>query len=580
MTVSQGSVFADNDEKVLVDEPPAITIEDFIDDYERNGAHPDYKAFEARLGNAGGYDRAAGASIWEFIDDAVEGTGGFSTGAYIFPHSLELTPNGNPETKLLKRRAMADYDNFAGHIRNTPFDIISSCSDMIQRTATGQAKELLEELWADVDGRGQSMTDFLEYPHKQARNFTFGLIVVDRPREQLTSQKDNLRKDLRPRAYPVDTRSVVHWAFDSDGLQLAAIGILDVQTVDDGKERVQQTKMYVWTKTEWAVLINTGGDEKDLHEGPWEVIQGPKGPERGPNALREVPVVVVPNGVLSPGKLFGATEMVDVARAAQTTYNMDSEARETERKASMFLGIPVLSMESVPDTTVPIGLETAMAVPSGAGMPEWISPEYTILTHLADHKARIVAASYKMAGLTAIAASEGIVATSSGLHAEVEMHKTEVCIARHAGNLETAEKQLARIYLRWLGIEDAEYSITYPRDFGIRDLDKLLDRTERELNLSFGDTYDRDAIDTYIQAKKPRLDPKIRKKMVDEAIVARKAAAAELKAVERTKRLIAAVSPQQQQPGKMPMDEDEMDMPSGKMQPNMAAMRGANARRG
>jgi hypothetical protein len=507
------------------------SADDLFEDYIRNGVNPEITAFEMRL-TASSFRRTKGANVWEFIADAVNGSGGFSNGAYLFPFALEYDEVGIPTKKYLDRQQQADYDNFAQHICNTPWDVIVGSADLVERDAKEGTPEgeWLNAFWDNCDGRGTQIMDFLEFPHLQARQFGTGIIIMDRPPAKIVSQADNKRPENRPYVYAVPTRNVVHWQFGEDG-QLSGIIILDPQT--DADTRKEFTDYRVWTRAEWAVYRR----ESDATT--------PVQTSSGRHGLGEVPVVACYNALPTPKRLLGHTEMLDIARLAQTVYNIDSEAREIERKCSTVLTIPVKSADTYVDKRIVLGTDSALLYDSEAGKPEWLSPDLAILKHLDDRREGKKRDGYQMAGLGALAVSTGTVKTSSGYHAEVEFNKTERRIARHAAMLETVEKRLGRLYLRYLGVDtDAQddlFSITYPRDYGIRDLDKLVDRSIVLLEENLGETWDTKTLSKVAKAQFPRLNQDDIDAMVAEAVKNRSAARKLSQQASRVSALAAGV---------------------------------------
>src|SRR5581483_7932131 len=157
--------------------------------YLKRGPHPEYKEFEARVA-AGPNGRRRAGSVWDLINDAVTGKGGFSNGAYLFPFAAEIA-NEKLTEKYQRRQVEADYDRFAETVCHAPWDLIVSAKAIIEREATGDAEQLLAELWANVDNHGMSMRGFREYPFRQAREYAFSLGVVDREAVELATRADD-----------------------------------------------------------------------------------------------------------------------------------------------------------------------------------------------------------------------------------------------------------------------------------------------------------------------------------------------------------------------------------------------------
>jgi hypothetical protein len=504
--------------------------------FAKEGPNREYKRFESRL-KTGQYGRRA-ASVWEFIEDAVNGTGGFSDGSYIFPFKGEVS-NTALTDKLLRRQSEADYDKFAEHVCNAAWDLIVSAKDLIERKADGEAADLLNEFWESVDGHGTAIVDFLEYPNRQGRMFTVGFIFMDRPNVDLQTKADDLDPSNRPWIYAVPTRNVVDWMFDDDD-RLVGIVMLEPESDDETGDRCP---VRVWTLDGWAKWMPVQG-KRAKNVSAYQLV------ESGPNELGMIPVVPVWNELPDPGKMLGQSEMLDVARLAQTVYNIDSEAREIERKCALFLAMPVKDVGQYDAGKAVIGNESMMLYDGEAGEPRWVSPDLTILDKLETRRQQKIQSAYDMAHLRALyggsaAGGDNVVQTSSGYHAEVEFSKTERRISRHAAMLEWVEKQLAILYLKYHGI-DAEaqpdlFSVTYPRDFGIRDIEKLIARTESLLEMNLGEESDRAALTKLFKGLYPRqADEKI-DAMVEGALKSRRVASAQQSAVDRIRAMTQQV---------------------------------------
>jgi hypothetical protein len=509
--------------------------------YIKNGAHVEYKAYEARVTTGIGGRRRA-PNVWEFIENAVEGSGGFSNGAYLFPFKMEVETNQVSE-KLARRMVEADYDRFPEHICNAGWDLIVSASDMIDRHATdgSQAAPLLSEFWQDVDGHGTSITDFLEYPQRQARMYGTGWIFIDRSQAELRTKADDLAPENRPYLYAVPTRNVVDWEFDDDG-DLVGLVILEpakmLPSSSDlsGTVTASTSPIRVWTPDAWAVYTTKPGVSGG-NVAAYEMT------ESGVNTLGEIPVVMIHNNDPAPGHALGKSEMLDIARLAQTVYNIDSESREIERKCALFLAIPVKNTGDYDGGKIVLGTDSALAYDASSGKPEWISPNLDILARLDERRKLKKADAYQMAGLGALAGAVGVIQTRSGFHAEVEFSKTERRIARQAATLEKVEKRLAELYLRFYGIDPTAepdlFSVTYPRDYGVRDMQKLIDDTIAVLDIGVGDDWEREELTRLARARFPRKAEKELTALVEGATKARSQNKLQANAVARVKQLAA-----------------------------------------
>jgi hypothetical protein len=517
------ATLADVSEVASAPESPAVapSVQALLDRYREKGKNPEIQAFERRVQAAGGKSRAS--NVWRFIEDAVTGEGGFSSGEYLFPLSGEVDANGVLTQKHLNRRAEADYDRFAEHVCNAPWDLIVSCADMIQRASDNTA---LREFWSNVDRRGTGMTDFLEYPFAQARKYGTGWIFMDRPERRPQNLAEDRSPEMRPYLYAVPTADVVDWQFDDDG------NLTGVSVLEPSPEHVEGNvcPIRIWTLEGWALFVPIDGAKDKKVEYAVK--------ESGPNELGRIPAVMIFNDAPAMGKALGKSEMLDVSRAAQTVYNVDSEAREIERKCALFLAIGDKDPSKYAGGRIAIGLEAAVIYDAQATTaPQWISPDLAILQRLDERRKAKKDSAYEMAHLRAL--NGGVVQTSSGFHAEVEFQKTERRIARHAGSLEAAEKQIANLFLLFLGQDGEDVSITYPRDFGVRDMARLIDEVEKVTSMNLGETSDRAELERLFQARHPRKSDDEIKVMVSEAIAARSQVKQKASALDRIKAMAA-----------------------------------------
>lgn len=90
---------------------------------------------------------------------------------------------------------------------------------------------------------------------------------------------------------------------------------------------------------------------------------------------------------------------------------------------------------------------------------------------------------YKMANLSFIDSSGNL----SGISRKWEFERTNQQLANFAGLCATAEMQMMKIFSKWVG-GDIVYTVSYPLDFGIVDIDAELQEAQAvlDMNLSNG----------------------------------------------------------------------------------------------
>lgn len=490
--------------------------------YEKSGPHPEYCALRDST-----IEQTA-RNAFDFIRDAVEGTGGFQDGTYIDQHYRELE-RPDPQTggstsqpsgaspplsntsdvtrKLVMRRKLADYDNYARVICDTYWGYIIQTKDEIKRATTF---EPLEDFWENVDLNRTEITDFIATGFRQARMYGTGFICVDRPDVAMESEAENMAEENRPYAYNIPSRNVLHWMLDDDGrieaiLWAEPYGNIEFQ-VNSGSGG-EDVALRCWTKETWSYWIPVAKVDKKA-DTVWELKKS------GPNELGEVPIVLIYNEAPMPDRFLGRTEMKNISMIAKTTFNLDSEMREIERNCAFpILTAPMRDQKN--QAKYVISTEAILGYDSSGPPPEWLEPNLDSLAKLQTRREKKVEQAYAMAHLAAIT---GVIQTQSGFHVQAEFDKSNRRIGLAAATCEAAEMNIARLVCLWYGKTDEQietegpegdslYSIVYPRNFGLRDQEAVILRTATLIGMQLGHDANviflRDMYDVLYPRKKP-----------------------------------------------------------------------------
>ena len=472
----------------------------------KNGAHPEYLAFQDLVGAPVSVRLPQDLDVWELIKDSIDSTGGFISGDYLIPHELELADSGGYDTKFYERQAVAKYDDFAKLICNGPWNSIVGLKDTIVRKADSPR---LEAFWDDVDGNGTDMVDFLSYVVGQARRYGTGWIFLDRERTILNRKEDLERP---PWAYCVPTRNVVWAEFDKIGGLAAVVYKKPDEIVEERDE--EYPPLIIWTRGTWSRWTASGDAEEPYGATP---------AEWGPHTLGEVPAVLLIDEDAGPGRMFGASNMLGTALKARDVYNRDSEIREIERRiACPVLGLSVNDLGEADDLV--IGTNRVLAY-TGKNPPAWVESDLIAIDKLASERKAAKEAAFVSAEMAGIMGhTEGAELTSSGLRSQVELDKSERRIGRFGASTETAENKIARLFLNFVGEPDRKYQISYPRKFGLTDIDKVIERTEKRLGLKLGRDDQELVLKDYYAGLYPRLTSDEQEELAKKAAAAREAA--------------------------------------------------------
>lgn len=449
--------------------------------YAEKGAGDELQSFEQQ--HQARFRGGQAASVWALVRDAITGEGGFASGAYLEPFTLEREPGTNlVSPKFQDRKRMADYEPFPASILGAPKDIIAASADLIARETED---DLLGEFWQDCDGRGSHIFDFLTgAPYWDAAGFGTGLVFVDRPAASLRSELDDRAPENRAYVYSRPLEALRRWELDRLGRLERAVVLEDVITT---KTRIE--RLIVWDRQGWA--------RYELESKALRKI------EDGSHSLGEVPILPIywQNARPNPSRFLGSSQGVTIAKTAQTVYNIDSESRDIERKAGLILAVPVSDPSDLEGSKIPFGNDKALLYDAqSGGPPSYITPPLDILVKQAESRERKIRSAYDTAGLVALM---GVERASSGYHAEIELAKAERAVTGVANALEDVENRIARLFLKWHGRE-SDVAISYPKQHGIRDRARLLEETKGFLELKLGDMANLEQLERFFRGWFPR----------------------------------------------------------------------------
>lgn len=256
------------------------------------------------------------APIWRKLSDCYEGTGGFQDGTYLVAHPREWIdhtsefPN-KPSKKLKERRSLARYEPVAAAIvdgkRNALF------REKVLRTVGKSDKATphpIEEWWANVDGRGLGIDDWMSSTWPSAGVFGHVVYVMDRPKGGTATTAADEKAPYLSAYTPLD---LVDWR--ERECDLVSVKLVELVTNDDILTPVPTSytfrERYI-TETEWWTMVSGKREEGEKH---------------GFGAL---PVVLC-YGNRRTGDRVGRSVMGD-PRLYIDLFNLTSELRELLRK--------------------------------------------------------------------------------------------------------------------------------------------------------------------------------------------------------------------------------------------------------
>lgn len=370
---------------------------------------------------------AATAPNFQFIADALNGTGGFADGSYLVPYPRESAD------KIAARRGLAWYANalrpacqrFAGYLMKKPAfrDLRHPALAAFSDSCNWQ-DDSLDIFWSrfmiDAKARGSM------------------LLLVDLPSpEQRSSGERTI-----PYLVAIAPEGLKSYRLNGRG-QLAEVVILDrVQDKNGAWVNVERT----YTATGWKF---TGGETG-----------------QGAHALGVCPVLAFTESGLFPA----LGEFATIADLSRRLYNLRSELDEILRAQTfslLTLKVPEarFPLSDLKDVAQAIGTSNLLQTfQDGA---EFIAPPSGPAETYIQVIAQVEALIRQAALLVDIPASGQ---RESGVALQLRFQALNASLVHFARRMEDFERKVWWLVQRWLGIENQDVVVTWGKDFSIADL--------------------------------------------------------------------------------------------------------------
>lgn len=362
------------------------------------------------------------SSRYQFIADALHGTGGFRDGGYLVQYPRE---SGD---KFERRKAIAWYHNalrpacqrFAGYLVKRP----------PQRTLTQPALEALADR---CDWQDNSLDVFWSGFMVEAKARGTMLLLVDMP------------KDGDERTWPVLTaltpERLLRYRLTHQGA-LAEAALSDSLEIDGKMQSVER----IYTETDWRVLY------------------GQRVLEQGAHKLGVCPILAFSES--GPFPTFG--EFANIADLSKRLYNLRSELDEILRSQTFSLLTYKVPTEQFPldlgEVAQTIGTHNLLQTfPNGA---EFIAPPEGPARVYLDVIQEVAALIRQTALIVDLPDSR---LNESGVALQLRFQSLNASLVHFARRMEDLERRMWALVGRWLGIEP-DVSVTWGKDFSVADL--------------------------------------------------------------------------------------------------------------
>jgi hypothetical protein len=435
-------------------------------------------------------------SAWRILLDALEGTGGFLSGDYLWKYPREIKED------FEKRREQARYHNYAKTLVNIYVRYVFHGG--VKRT-TSDAE--LEAWWGDVDGSGTKVNDFMKRVVRIALAISHAAILVDKENIQPVgpSKADDLGRVLALVHAPL---SILDWRTERNGVTLKFVKLRECINDDDplGKPEEEEYSYLLWTMDEWARFDYEG-----------ELIN------RGNHDLECVPLVVLRPEQSSQYPFLGQA-LFGNANVLRAIFNRCSEEDEVLRNSSFsMLGVSI--GENAPEGAVgkakeqignDVGTTRAIVV---QGTIDYKTPDQSVPGAIRENIQFLIQEVYRMAHVVYQRDSRDAETAEAIKLKHNELQEMLVGLAEEN---ERVEMELARLFFAWkeptveaadARLKAANVVTQYPREFFVADMMAELEKWAKAVALDLGETMTKTIKKQAARALVPAMDEDTQKKV-------------------------------------------------------------------
>ena len=406
--------------------------------------------------------------LYRMLEDGYEGCGGFLDGGYLTRHPRE------DAEKYAMRRQLAYYLNYLAPCVN------AHVSPIFKTMAVRDWKGAGAELWAmfseDVDFLGTSIQNLMKQAAYSAKLQGVSYIVVDKAQgdaedvrvADLEANRNNL-----PYAYVVNLNAVKEICLDRFG-RISKFVFVEPDAYQEQTMATRTLKLDGWELD----------DSKGHHAGAWN--------------LGIVPVVPLMSKPRKQHNPFPPSEFLSVAKTNLAIYNMCSWLNDILVNQTF----SVLCFPSNDPDDITIGTNNALGYPpESSHAPAFIAPPDAPANVLATQIATLQQEIYRMAVVVNVT---GSAKQQSGQAKAWDYEATNQILSDFADLVETAETKVAKLFSTWTGVP-LEYTVNYPNDFKISEVEQELANAEIAKGLNFGDEFNLEVFKRVLTSYLPEL---------------------------------------------------------------------------
>ena len=415
----------------------------------------------------------------KLYDDLFSGGKQVLTQDYIFQHPMEKTAI---YTARVKR---ADYCNYVRMILQQIIDFVYR-DNMIVREG------IEDRFLNDVDLQGTDINAYMRHRGIRAMRDGHSFLPVDMIHigADVQSQADVRELGIRPYFTYIDKIQLLNWGIDRYGKLIWAVVYEqpeDPTTASD--ERTETINIRLW-ETENGIVKWTLYQAK---KSRWTMgrkisLREIRKIDEGQNDMGVIPVVP-----LYADKIMAFQSdswIKDLARTQRNILNTNSELEELLRKTAVeILTIPYTGSD---EDTGQIFKSSDYALLYNPIDTQGLAPDFITATGRAaqslfqrlEQQRNELFRNLRQRLINTSASSDG----SSGISKQEDFASTSTTLAFLAASLEDAERRAWKLFYKFLGQENNNIIITYPRDFSVDAVERAIDRVDKITNQEVPDS--------------------------------------------------------------------------------------------
>ena len=417
---------------------------------------------DANIANTEAYTSINQMDIYDFMDTAYYGDGGFRDGKYLVPHSREMF--------YKKRRDLCFYKNYVRPIVRAivePVFIKPASRAIVTPGGSSDPVSLFNDFIWDCDNAGTYLQSFSDDIMTTAQLHSVTFVVVDNfSSDEIPESVEEARKERRfPYVYSRKAQQVKSYKLDQFG-NLESIVFIEAPVVVIASGIKVIENRYRYWDNEKTILYKEDRIKKDKLVVLSETYHN----------LKKIPVIVIYTARRkTTDTLLVDPFLYDIAKLNHTIFNKDSEIRELERNQ----GFSTFYIQS-DGGNLTMETSNVLFIPMDATMPPgFVSPNPAIQAQLMDYQEKIREDLFRIAEQSGVT---GVQSSKSGVAMQWDFFAHESILIKTSSLATMLEEKIAELFKLYTK-EEFVYVVQYPQSF--QPNDKLAEVKITDMYLSF-----------------------------------------------------------------------------------------------